>query len=143
MNSMQRVVKPELKADPGLVKDRTQSFKNGYMNGLIGMDDAFQSFIRQRLLQLGAENDISNPAGPLPDGSKLKAVREFLGNRIFAQSPGGRASTTYMFDDGEEAKMIGARALQAGVLSGAGLGTAAALDAMLGGDRNETELPMY
>jgi len=142
MKSMQRVVRPELKTDPGLVKDRTQTFKNGYMNGLMGMDDAFQSFIRQRVLQMGAEKDGYNPSGPLPDGSRLNAVRNFLASQIFAQRPRGSKATQFAYEDDEMAKMIAARALQAGVLSGAGLGTAATLGAMMGGDRNETELPM-
>ena len=95
MKSMQRVIRPELKTDTGLVKDRTQTFKDGYMNGLMGMDDAFQSFIRQRVLQMGAENDGYNPSGPLPDGSRLKAVRDFLASQIFAQRPRGSKATQF------------------------------------------------
>lgn len=143
MNSMQKVVAPELKADPSLVKDRTQSFKDGYMNGLMGMDDAFQSFIRQRVLQMGAENDGYNPSGPLPDGSRLKAVRDFLASQIFAQRPRGSKATQFAYEDDERAKMIAARALQAGVLGGSVLGAGAAVNAVMGSDTNETELPMY
>lgn len=143
MITMQRVVRPELKSDPGLVKDRTQSFKEGYLNGLMGMDDAFQSFIRQRVLQMGAETDGYNPSGPLPDGSRLKAVRDFLASQIFAQRPRGTKATVFSYEDDEKAKMLAARALQAGVLSGSGLGAGAALNAVLGQDKNETELPMY
>ena len=115
---------------------------SGAGNGISRTDDIVQSLIRDHLLRLPKE-------GRLPQDARMGGVREFLGSAIH-HSADPTAKTAYRVgnDPMDQYGIYGARALQAGGLTAAGIGAlnlTTAIGNAFGGPADETPpdtLPM-